>query len=84
VFDTTEALGPGELPTPKRLFVGVNSDEITGWAQTPDQTTAMINMQHPGDGNPDRTNFPAPTDGSTIPRDCTIVITRKDGGTVGS
>jgi secreted PhoX family phosphatase len=84
VFDTTEKLGPGELPTPKRLFVGVNSDEITGWAQTPDQTTAMINMQHPGDGNPDRTNFPAPTDGSTIPRDCTIVITRKDGGTVGS
>ncbi len=84
VFDTTENLAPGELPTPRRLFVGVRSDEITGWAQTPDQTTAMINMQHPGNGNPASTNFPAPTDGFTIPRDCTIVITRKDGGTVGS
>ena len=84
VFDTTEKLAEGELPTPKRLFVGVNSDEITGWAQTPDQKTAMVNMQHPGDGNPGRTNFPAPTDGVTIPRDCTIVITKKDGGVVGS
>lgn len=85
VFDTTEILAPGELPMPKRLFVGVNSDEITGWAQTPDQTTAMVNMQHPGDGNPARTNFPVvPADGATIPRDCTIVITRKGGGVVGS
>jgi secreted PhoX family phosphatase len=84
VFDTTKRLAPGENPKPKRLFVGVNSDEITGWAQTPDQKTAMINMQHPGDGDPTRTNFPAPTDGKTIPRDCTIVITKKDGGVVGS
>ena len=85
VFDTTVKLGPGELPTPMRLFVGVNSDEITGWAQTPDQTTAMVNMQHPGDGDPSRTNFPVvPADGATIPRDCTIVITKDDGGVVGS
>ena len=84
VFDTTAPVAPGDLPEAKRLFVGVNSDEITGWAQTPDQTVAMINMQHPGNGNPASTNFPAPTDGVTIPRDCTIVITRKDGGVVGS
>ncbi|MEO1080960.1 MAG: PhoX family phosphatase [Pseudomonadota bacterium] len=86
VFDTTVKLNrrAGELPTPKRLFVGVNSDEITGWAQTPDQTVAMVNMQHPGNGDPTRTNYPAPTDGVTIPRDCTIVITKKDGGVVGS
>lgn len=79
VFDTTQ---PGA--TPNRLFVGVNSDEITGWATTPDFQTAFTNMQHPGDGDPSRTNFPAPTDGMTIPRDCTIVITRKGGGVVGS
>lgn len=84
VFDTTEKLKPGELPSPMRLFVGVNSDEITGWAQTPDQKTAMTNMQHPGNGNPGSTNFPAPADGVTIPRDCTIVLARKDGGVVGS
>ncbi len=84
VFDTTAAPGPNGVPVPKRLFVGVNSDEITGWAQTPNQRTAMINMQHPGNGDPTRTNFPATTDGVTIPRDCTIVITRKNGGVVGS
>jgi secreted PhoX family phosphatase len=84
VFDTTAFVPPGQNPTPNRLFVGVNSDEITGWANTPDFRTAMINMQHPGDGDPSATNFPAPTDGVTVPRDCTIVITRKDGGVVGS
>ena len=84
VFDTTQKVRRGELPTPKRLFVGVNDDEITGWAQTPNQKTAMVNMQHPGNGDPLATNFPAPTDGTTIPRDCTIVLTKKDGGIVGS
>ena len=84
VFDTTEKLGWGEIPTPKRLFVGVASDEITGWAQTPNQEVGMFNMQHPGNGDPTATNFPAATDGVTIPRDCTIVITKKGGGIVGS
>lgn len=68
----------------RRLFSGVTSDEITGIAVTPDRRTMFINTQHPGNGDPTRTNFPAPTDGVTIPRDCTIVITRKDGGIIGS
>ncbi|NEQ95707.1 MAG: PhoX family phosphatase [Cyanothece sp. SIO2G6] len=68
----------------RRLFVGVNGDEITGLAVTPDRTTLFCNTQHPGNGDPTETNFPALTDGVTIPRDCTIVITRKDGGIVGS
>ena len=68
----------------RRLFAGVTSDEITGIAVTPDRRTMFINMQHPGNGDPARTNFPAPTDGITRPRDCTIVITRKDGGIIGS
>jgi secreted PhoX family phosphatase len=68
----------------RRLFVGVNGDEITGIAYTPDRRTLFINTQHPGNGDPTETNFPAPTDGVTIPRDATIVITRKDGGIVGS
>lgn len=84
VFDTTRKLGAGEVPEPQRLFVGVNSDEITGLAVTPNGKTAMTNMQHPGDGDPTLTNFPAPTDGFTVPRDCTIVITKKGGGVVGS
>ena len=79
VFDTT-----AKNPQPKRLLTGVNSDEITGFTITPDQRTAFINLQHPGNGNPTSTNFPAPTDGVTIPRDCTLVIRRKDGGVIGS
>ena len=68
----------------RRLFSGVTDDEITGIAVTPDRRTMFINSQHPGNGDPTATNFPAPTDGVTIPRDCTIVIRRKDGGIVGS
>ncbi len=79
VFDTT-----AENPVPKRLLTGVNSDEITGFTITPDQRTAFINIQHPGNGDPSATNFPAKTDGITIPRDCTLVIQRKDGGIIGS
>lgn len=79
VFDTNK-----ENPEPKRLLVGVSSDEITGFTMTPDQHTAFVNIQHPGNGSPAETNFPAPFDGVTIPRDCTLVIRRKDGGIIGS
>jgi secreted PhoX family phosphatase len=68
----------------RRLFTGVTSDEITGITTTPNRKTMFVNTQHPGNGDPARTNFPAPFDGVTIPRDSTIVITRKDGGIVGS
>ncbi len=68
----------------RRLFTGVTSDEITGITTTPNRKTMFVNTQHPGNGDPTRTNFPAPFDGVTIPRDSTIVITRKDGGVVGS
>ncbi|TQV75551.1 PhoX family phosphatase [Aliikangiella marina] len=79
VIDTTK-----ENPEPKRLLVGVSSDEITGFTMTPDRRTAFVNIQHPGNGSPSSTNFPADFDGQTIPRDCTLVITRKNGGIIGS
>jgi hypothetical protein len=68
----------------RRLLTGVTGDEITGIAYTPDRTVLFANTQHPGNGDPTQTNFPAPYDGVTIPRDSTFVITRKDGGIVGS
>ncbi len=74
----------GEL---KRLFTGVAGDEVTGITVTPDRKTMFVNLQHPGDGDPSLTNFPVLNevpDGVTIPRDATIVITRKDGGVIGS
>lgn len=69
---------------PKRLFMGVSSDEITGVAYTPDRRTLFCNSQHPGNGSPAATSIPAAPDGVTIPRDVTFVLTRKDGGIVGS
>lgn len=71
----------GEL---RRLFTGVTDDEITGIAMTPDRKTLFINIQHPGNGDPTQTNFPVVFDGETIPRDSTIVITKKDNGIIGS
>jgi secreted PhoX family phosphatase len=68
----------------RRLFTGVTGDEITGIAYTPDRRTMFINTQHPGNGDPSLTNFPADIDGVTIPRDSTFVITRKNGGIIGS
>lgn len=43
-----------------------------------------VNTQHPDNGDPAVTNFPAPLDGTTVPRDCSFVITRKNGGVTGS
>ncbi|MFZ9867917.1 MAG: PhoX family protein [Ilumatobacteraceae bacterium] len=70
----------------KRLFTGVAGCEVTGVAITPDRKTMFVNLQHPGDGDPKVTNFPAKFTGAAgpRPRDCTIVITRKDGGIIGS
>jgi secreted PhoX family phosphatase len=79
VIDTT-----AETPVAKRLLVGVNSDEVTGFTMTPDRRTAFVNLQHPGNGDPSATSFPAIFDGVTIPRDSTLVIRKKDGGIIGS
>jgi secreted PhoX family phosphatase len=68
----------------RRLLTGVVGDEVTGIAVTPDRRTMFVNLQHVGNGDPLATNFPVPYDGKTIPRDATLVITRKDGGIIGS
>ncbi|NBC22401.1 MAG: DUF839 domain-containing protein [Gammaproteobacteria bacterium] len=74
-------INTGEI---RRLLIGVNGCEVTGLTTTPDRRTMFCNLQHAGNGDPTATNFPAPTDGVTIPRDATLVIRRKDGGIVGS
>ncbi|MFT4676412.1 MAG: secreted PhoX family phosphatase [Candidatus Azotimanducaceae bacterium] len=68
----------------RRLLTGVAGCEITGITTTPDRTTLFANFQHPGNGDPKLTNFPAEFDEKTIPRDCTLAIRRRDGGIVGS
>ena len=79
VFDTT-----ADDPLPQRLLTGVLGDEITGWTTTPDRRWGFTNSQHPGNGDPSLTNFPAQPDGVTIPRDATIIINHRAFRVVGS
>ncbi|MGI0492569.1 PhoX family protein [Alkalinema pantanalense CENA528] len=75
---------PNDNRVIRRLFAGVTGCEVTGLTVTPDRRTMFVNLQHPGDGDPTKTNFPAAQGSGKVPRDCTIVITRKDGGIIGS
>ncbi|QTP56180.1 PhoX family phosphatase [Billgrantia sulfidoxydans] len=77
----------GEL---KRFLTGPVGQEITGIAMTPDQRTLFVNVQHPG-ANTSAADFAEgrlvshwPEGGSAIPRSATLVITREDGGIVGT
>lgn len=75
-----------------RFLVGPHMCEITGVFVTPDERTMFVGIQHPGEA-PTGTNDPAdPTrysswpDGPTAgrPRSSCIVITKDDGGPIGS
>jgi secreted PhoX family phosphatase len=75
----------------RRFLTGPRGCEITGFHTTPDNRTAFVNIQHPGEGpggsNPDNprasSNWPdyAP---NGRPRSATVAIRRKDGGIVGT
>ena len=61
----------------KRFLVGPRGCEITGVVTTPDGKTMWINVQHP------EISWPA-EDGSTRPRSGTVIITKDDGGVIGT
>ena len=71
----------------RRFLTGPSGCEITGFHTTPDNRSAFVNIQHPGEGwkaNPrEVSNWPdyAP-DGR--PRSATVVIRRNDGGIIGT
>jgi secreted PhoX family phosphatase len=73
----------------RRFLTGPRGCEITGFHTTPDNRTAFVNIQHPGEGgtSPDNprglSNWPdyAP---NGRPRSATVVIRRKDGGIIGT
>ena len=88
----------GKKPTPdtlKRFLVGPAGCEITGLAETPDGKTMFVNIQHPGE-NTAQANLADPTKYTSQwpsnagygagkrPRSATIVITKNDGGRIGS
>jgi secreted PhoX family phosphatase len=78
----------------RRFLVGPNQCEITGVWVTPDERTMFVGIQHPGESsattkiqdpaNPKRySSWPdGPTGGR--PRSACVVITKNDGGTIGS
>lgn len=61
----------------RRFLNGPIGCEITGVTTTPDGTTMWINVQHPG------LSYPA-SDGKTRPRSTTVLITKNDGGVIGT
>ena len=74
----TDAAGAPQL---RRFLTGVRGCEVTGVVTTPDQRTMFVNLQHPGDGAPSQ--WPH-QDGITTPRSATVIITKDDGGIIGS
>lgn len=81
--------------TLKRFLVGPKDCEITGWCETPDGKAMFINIQHPGEttnmahiGDPSKYTSQWPANAGygvgQRPRSATIVITKKDGGLLGS
>ena len=88
----------GKAATPdtlKRFLVGPVDSEITGICETPDGKALFINIQHPGEGT-NQANIADPAKytslwpssvgygGGKRPRSATIVITKNDGGRIGS
>ncbi len=88
----------GRAPTPdtlKRFLVGPSGSEITGLCETPDGKTMFINIQHPGEGTAQadladaskyQSQWPsnAGYGAGKRPRSATIVITKNDGGRIGT
>ncbi len=76
----------------RRFLTGPRGCEITGIAFTPDNRTLFINIQHPGEGGDDITDPSNPraisnwpdlrSDGR--PRSSTVVITKSNGGIIGT
>lgn len=71
----------------RRFLTGPKACEVTGIATTPDLKTLFINIQHPGEG--DETTPANPTaisawPNNARPRSATVVITKDDGGIIGT
>jgi len=64
----------------RRFLVGVPECEVTGMVMTPDQRTLFVNIQHPGDDG--GSDWPDQVGG--LPRAATVVVTKDDGGVIGT
>lgn len=86
---------PPTAATLKRFLVGPKGCEITGCCETPDGKALFVNIQHPGESTamgdlPDPSKYESQWPANAgygqgqRPRSATIVITKLDGGRVGT
>jgi uncharacterized protein len=76
----------------KRFLVGPKGCEVTGVVTTPDHKTMFVNLQHPGEPSNERSDPANPKANSSWPdgagggrpRSGTVVITKNDGGLIGT
>lgn len=66
----------------KRFFVGPVQCEVTGVVTTPDRRTMFVNIQHPGEDNNGGSHWP--DGGAARPRSATVIVTKDDGGVIGT
>jgi secreted PhoX family phosphatase len=64
----------------RRFFVGPVGCEVTGVVCTPDLRTMFVNIQHPGEGG----QGSWPDGNGARPRSATVVVTKDDGGIIGT
>jgi hypothetical protein len=92
---TTYAGKPQTPATLRRFLVGPKGAEITGITETPDGRAIFVNIQHAGENtamadvnNPARFESQWPSNAGygagKRPRSATIVITKDDGGVIGT
>ncbi len=65
----------------RRFLTGPIACEITGLTFTPDHKTMFVGVQHPGE---DLAPSHFPDGGNSIPRSSVIMITKNDGGIIGT
>jgi hypothetical protein len=95
-LDVTTYVGKAPTATTlKRFLVGTPGCEITGLCETPDGKAMFVNIQHPGEGTA-QANIGDPSlyqsqwpsiagyGAGQRPRSATIVITKNDGGRIGT
>ncbi|MDP1961364.1 MAG: PhoX family phosphatase [Reyranella sp.] len=82
-----DVAGPGRALT-RQFFAAPKGSEVCGPIFTPDDRTLFLAIQHPGEGKGSTyetpaTRWPDFKDGAP-PRPSVLVITKKDGGIIGS
>lgn len=75
----------------RRFLTAPVDARISGVAETPDGKTLFVNVRHPGSttayadiGDPSRYRSHWPDGGDARPRSATLVVSRADGGVIGS